>query len=64
MEFAEVGTEQFVLLVTGAALFLFVPVIIALIWTIRKKERFQYRNISDCGRSGDRAGSGSGGSAL
>ncbi len=40
MEFTKVGTEQFVLLVTGAALFLFAPVIIALIWTIRKKERF------------------------
>lgn len=40
MEFAKVGNAQMGLMVLGVLIFLFVPVIIAIIWTVKKKERF------------------------
>ena len=40
MEFTKVGNEQITLMVIGTIIFLVVPIIIAIIWTIRKKERF------------------------
>ncbi len=40
MEFEKIGTQQIALMVFGLVLFLVVPPVIALIWTIRKKERF------------------------
>ena len=40
MEFAKVGIAQMGLMVLGVLIFLFVPVIIAIIWTVKKKERF------------------------
>ena len=36
----KVGTEQFLLMFAGAALFILVPLLIAIIWKVRKKERF------------------------
>lgn len=40
MEIAKVGNAQMGLMVLGVLIFLFVPVIIAIIWTVKKKERF------------------------
>ncbi len=40
MEINELGTQAIPALGIGIALFLIVPILIALIWTIRKKERF------------------------
>ncbi|MBR1862230.1 MAG: YhfC family intramembrane metalloprotease [Lachnospiraceae bacterium] len=40
MEFAKVGSLQMGLLVLGLLIFLIVPVIIAIVWTVKKKERF------------------------
>ena len=40
MEFAKVGSTQMGLLVSGAILFTVVPLIIAIVWTIKKKEKF------------------------
>lgn len=40
MEFAKVGNAQMGLMGLGVLIFLFVPVIIAIIWTVKKKERF------------------------
>lgn len=40
MEFAKVGTSQMLLLVVGTILFITVPLIIAILWTKKKKERF------------------------
>ena len=40
MEFAKVGGAQIGLMVLGLIIFLFVPVIIAIVWTVKKKERF------------------------
>ncbi|MCR5502362.1 MAG: YhfC family intramembrane metalloprotease [Lachnospiraceae bacterium] len=40
MNYQTVGTQQFALFLSGAALFIIVPVVIAVIWKIRKKERF------------------------
>ncbi len=40
MEFTKVGNEQITLMVIGTIIFLVVPIIIAIIWKIRKKERF------------------------
>ena len=40
MEFTKVGNQQITLLVIGTVLFLVIPLIVAIIWTIRKKERF------------------------
>ena len=40
MEFAKVGTSQMLLLVVGTILFIAVPLIIAILWTKKKKERF------------------------
>ena len=39
-EFSKVGTQQIVLLVLGAVLMIAVPLVIAVIWTKKKKERF------------------------
>ena len=36
----KVGTDQFLLMFAGAALFILVPLLIAIIWKVRKKERF------------------------
>ena len=40
MEFTKVGNEQITLLMIGTALFIVIPIIVAIIWTVRKKERF------------------------
>ncbi len=40
MELAKVGSLQMVLLVLGTLIFLLVPIAIAVIWTIKKKEKF------------------------
>ena len=40
MDFAKVGGLQFAVFITGAILFLVTPVLIAIIWKIKKKERF------------------------
>lgn len=40
VEFARIGTEQMVLLSVGAALFVIVPLVIAIVWSVKKKERF------------------------
>ncbi|MCR4597724.1 MAG: YhfC family intramembrane metalloprotease [Acetatifactor sp.] len=40
MEFAKVGTSQMLLLVVGMVLFIAVPLIIAILWTKKKKEKF------------------------
>ncbi|MBQ2100095.1 MAG: YhfC family intramembrane metalloprotease [Lachnospiraceae bacterium] len=40
MEFAKVGTSQMLLLVVGTVLFIAVPLIIAILWTKKKKEKF------------------------
>ena len=40
MEFAKVGSTQMGLLVSGAILFTVVPLIIVIVWTIKKKEKF------------------------
>ena len=40
MEFTKVGNEQITLLMIGTALFIVIPIIVAITWTIRKKERF------------------------
>jgi len=40
MEFAKVGSTQMGLLAAGAILFTVVPLIIAIVWTIKKKEKF------------------------
>lgn len=40
MEFTKIGTQQFVIMILGTLIFLLVPVLIAIIWKIRKKERF------------------------
>ena len=40
MEFAKVGGAQIGLMVLGLIIFLFVPVIIAIVWKVKKKERF------------------------
>ena len=40
MEFAKIGNSQMGLLVSGAILFTVVPLIIAIVWTIKKKEKF------------------------
>ena len=39
-ELTKVGTEQFAVLATGAAITLIIPIAIALIWKFRKHERF------------------------
>ena len=39
-EFTKIGTMQFVLWMMGTILFLGVPVAIAIIWTVKKKEKF------------------------
>ena len=39
MEFAKVGNEQITLLIIGTVLFIIIPIIIAIIWTIKKKEK-------------------------
>ena len=39
MEFSKVGNGQFAILIIGTALFLIIPVFIAILWTIRKKEK-------------------------
>ena len=39
-EFAKIGTMQFVLWMTGTVLFLGIPVLIAILWTVKKKEKF------------------------
>ena len=39
-EFTKVGTEQFIILGIGAAIAVIVPIIVAIIWTIRKHEKF------------------------
>ena len=39
MEFQSVGTLQFVYMIIGTILFVAVPIIIALIWKFKKKER-------------------------
>ncbi len=39
-EFAKIGTMQFVLWLTGTVLFLGIPVLIAILWTVKKKEKF------------------------
>lgn len=39
-ELKRVGTEQFMALGIGAAIAVIVPIVIAVIWTVRKKERF------------------------
>ena len=40
MTFEHVGTQQFVILIIGTVIFLVVPFVIAIIWKIKKKERF------------------------
>ena len=40
MEFTKVGNTQMVLLALGALLFLVVPLVIAIVWTVKKKEKF------------------------
>ena len=40
MTFEHVGTWQFAILITGTVIFLVAPIVIAIIWTVRKKERF------------------------
>ena len=40
MDFAKVGGLQFAVFIIGAILFLVTPVLIAIIWKIKKKERF------------------------
>ncbi|MCR5503597.1 MAG: YhfC family intramembrane metalloprotease [Lachnospiraceae bacterium] len=40
MEFEKVGTQQLTLMIIGLCLFLIVPLIIAIIWKLVKKERF------------------------
>lgn len=40
MEFTKVGMQTFIALGTGAVLFFTVPLVIALIWCMKKKERF------------------------
>jgi uncharacterized membrane protein YhfC len=40
MDFAKVGGAQFAVFIIGSILFLLVPVLIAIIWKIKKKERF------------------------
>ncbi len=40
MEFTKVGDAQIGLMVLGLIIFLFVPVIIAIVWKVKKKERF------------------------
>ena len=39
-DFAKVGSTQMALLVAGAIIGLIVPVIIAIVWTVKKKEKF------------------------
>lgn len=39
-EFAQVGTGAFLWMILGAALFLTAPAVIAIVWKIRKEERF------------------------
>lgn len=39
-EFAKVGTQQIGLLALGAILMIATPIVIAIIWTKKKKERF------------------------
>ncbi len=39
-EFTKIGTMQFVLWMTGTVLFLGIPVLIAILWTVKKKEKF------------------------
>ena len=39
-EFAKVGTEQFVVMGIGAFISIIVPIMIAVIWTIKKQEKF------------------------
>ncbi len=39
-EFTKVGTEQFIILGIGAAIAIIAPIIVAIIWTIRKHEKF------------------------
>ena len=39
-EFARIGTEQIVLLAAGTILMFAVPVVIAIVWTKKKNERF------------------------
>ena len=39
-EFAKVGTQQIVFLALGAVLMIVVPIVVAIIWTKKKKERF------------------------
>ena len=40
MEFAKVGSTQMGLLAAGALMFVTVPLIIAIVWTVKKKEKF------------------------
>lgn len=40
MEFAKVGSTQMGLLVAGALMFVTVPLIMAIVWTVKKKEKF------------------------
>ena len=39
-DFAKIGMEQFIVLGTGAAIAIIVPIKIAIIWTVRKHEKF------------------------
>ena len=39
-ELTKVGTEQFIILGIGAAIAIIAPIIVAIIWTIRKHEKF------------------------
>ena len=40
MEITKVGTEAFIALILGAVLSFIIPLIIALVWEIKKKEPF------------------------
>ena len=40
VENANIGTSSFVWLIIGALIFIIVPVVIAIIWKIKKKEPF------------------------
>lgn len=39
-EFTKIGTEQLVLLVVAAIIMTVVPIVIAIVWTVKKKEKF------------------------
>ena len=39
-EIAKIGTQQLILILLGAAIFILIPILIAVVWKIRKKEPF------------------------